>query len=139
MRTSGVDVSNSPILLLVEDENLISLALAEELVSGGYVVVTAHDGHLAIEELRSDAARFQAVITDIRLGEGPDGWAVAHTARELSPTISVVYMSGDSAAGWASNGVPDSVMLPKPFAPAQLVTAVSALITQADAIRLRST
>jgi hypothetical protein len=47
-------------------------------------------------------------------------------------------MSGDSAAGWASNGVPDSVMLPKPFAPAQLVTAVSALITQADAIRLRS-
>jgi DNA-binding response OmpR family regulator len=71
MRTSGVDVSKSPILLLVEDENLISLALAEELVSGGYVVVTAHDGHLAIEELRSDAARFQAVITDIRLGEGP--------------------------------------------------------------------
>ena len=132
-------MSESPILLLVEDENLIALALADELVSGGYTVVTAHDGQLALDEIHADVSRFRAVITDIRLGAGPDGWSVAHAAREVSPTISVVYMSGDSAGGWAANGVPESVMLAKPFAPAQLVTAVSALITQADAIRLRST
>jgi hypothetical protein len=36
-------------------------------------------------------------------------------------------MSGDSAEDWASKGVPHSIMLPKPFAPAQLVSAVSHL------------
>ncbi len=130
-------MSDSPVLLLVEDENLIAIALEDELVAAGYAVVTAHDGAVALEELRADTTRFQAIITDIRLGAGPDGWAIAHAARELSPTIAVVYMSGDSAAGWAANGVPESVMLAKPFAPAQLVTAVSTLITHAEAIRLR--
>ena len=39
-------------------------------------------------------------------------------------------MSGDSAADWASAGVPNSIMLTKPFAPAQLVTAVSQLLNR---------
>jgi hypothetical protein len=37
-------------------------------------------------------------------------------------------MSGVHADEWASKGVPNSVMLAKPFAPAQLVTAVSQLL-----------
>jgi hypothetical protein len=37
-------------------------------------------------------------------------------------------MSGKSAADWASKGVPNSIMLEKPFAPAQLVTAVANLL-----------
>jgi hypothetical protein len=37
-------------------------------------------------------------------------------------------MSGASADDWASKGVPNSIMLSKPFAPAQLVTAVSNLL-----------
>jgi hypothetical protein len=40
----------------------------------------------------------------------------------------VVYVSGDSAEAWASKGVPNSIMLAKQFAPAQLVTAVSQLL-----------
>lgn len=41
--------------------------------------------------------------------------------------MAVVYMTGDSAADWASEGVPSSVMVQKPFAMAQLITAVSSL------------
>jgi hypothetical protein len=37
-------------------------------------------------------------------------------------------VSGDSAEDWGSKGVPNSIMLAKPFAPAQLVTAVSQLL-----------
>jgi ABC-type proline/glycine betaine transport system permease subunit len=37
-------------------------------------------------------------------------------------------MSGSSAEDWASKGVPHSVMIAKPFAPAQLVTAVAQLL-----------
>jgi hypothetical protein len=37
-------------------------------------------------------------------------------------------MSGGAAEQWASHGVPNSILLTKPFAPAQLVTAISQLL-----------
>jgi hypothetical protein len=46
----------------------------------------------------------------------------------MDPEFPVFYMTGDSADEWASNGVPNSILLTKPFAPAQLVTAVSQLL-----------
>lgn len=73
--------------------------------------------------------KYRALVTDINLGRGTvDGWEIARHAREVDPKIPVVYMSGDSGGNWASKGVPNSVMLSKPFAPAQLVTAVSQLL-----------
>ena len=46
-----------------------------------------------------------------------------------------VYMTGDSIDDWSSKGVPDSVVISKPFAPAQISTAVATLITAADTQR----
>ena len=60
-----------------------------------------------------------------------DGWEVAQHAREIEPDFPVVYMSGAAAADWTSIGVPNSIMLAKPFAPAQLLTAVSNLLNSA--------
>jgi len=37
-------------------------------------------------------------------------------------------MTGAAADQWASHGVPNSILLTKPFAPAQLVTALSQLL-----------
>ena len=37
-------------------------------------------------------------------------------------------MTGTEAEQWASHGVPNSILLTKPFAPAQLVTAISQLL-----------
>lgn len=128
-------MSEPATLLLVEDEGLIAIALEEELVGAGFHVVVADSGDLAMAELKADTGRFRAVITDVRLGAGPDGWMVAHAARELCASMPVVYISGDSGVNWAANGVPESIMLPKPFAPAQLVTAVSTLVARTDLAR----
>jgi DNA-binding response OmpR family regulator len=57
-----------------------------------------------------------------------DGWAVARTAREIDPEFPVVYMTGAAADQWPVQGVPNSILLAKPFAPAQLVTAISNLL-----------
>ena len=65
---------------------------------------------------------------DINLLGRIDGWEVAKQARKIDPQLPVVYMSGKDADDWASKGVPNSIMLAKPFAPAQLVTAVSQLL-----------
>lgn len=119
-------------LLLAEDEPLIREDVRHGLTEVGFAVVTANNGNDAIRELEASPARFRAVITDIRLGAGPNGWDVAHRARELVPDIAIVYMSGDSVADWSANGVPKSIMVAKPFVLAQLVTAVSNLLNETD-------
>lgn len=60
------------------------------------------------------------------------GWEVAVRARELKPDLPVVYVTGDSGHEWASRGVPGSVVVSKPFAPAQIVVALASLANQSD-------
>jgi hypothetical protein len=64
----------------------------------------------------------------LRLGRGPTGWDVARRARELNEDLPIVYMTGGNGHEWASQGVPNSILIAKPFAPAQIVTAVSHLL-----------
>ena len=119
------------LLLLVEDEMLIAHTLEDALLEAGFEIRTVHDGAGALRVFEENPDAFRALVTDIRLPQdGPDGFDLAHRARELSPTIAVIYMSGDSAVQWASKGVPKSIMLQKPFAIAQLVTAVSNLLNE---------
>lgn len=117
------------IILVVEDEALIRDVVEETLDDGGFKVVLATSGEEAVKLLDSSDPKYRALVTDVNLG--PDkmsGWDVARHARSADPELAVVYMTGDSAAEWASQGVPNSVLLTKPFAPAQLVTAVAQLL-----------
>ena len=116
-------------ILVVEDDTLVQAVVEEALSDGGFEIVIASSGKNATELLGGADAKFRALVTDIDLGpDGLDGWEVARRAREINPTFPVVYMSGSSAEDWASKGVPRSVMIAKPFAPAQLVTAVAQLL-----------
>ena len=124
-----------PELLLVEDEILIQALLVAAFEDTGFEIVTASDGKQAIAALDSNAAGFKAVITDIKLPGKLDGWDVARHARELVSDMPIVYITGDSTHEWSSKGVPESVVLTKPFAPAQLTTAIATLITAVDTRR----
>jgi two-component system, OmpR family, response regulator len=121
-----------PMLLLVEDDHSLRGILELALTDEGFDVIVANNGTSALTRLDADAAQFKGLITDIRLGKGESGWDVAHRARELVSGIPVVYMSGDSAGEWSANGVPESVMLQKPFVIAQLITAITTLLNQAS-------
>jgi hypothetical protein len=46
--------------------------------------------------------------------------------------LPVIYVSGASHQDWTSKGVPESVMIAKPFAPAQIVVAISGLLNKAS-------
>jgi DNA-binding response OmpR family regulator len=121
-----------PIILVVEDDNLVQSVLEDALTDGGFKIVIASSGENAVEMLEAADGKYRAVVTDINLGRDKlEGWEVARRAREIDPLFPVVYISGDSAEDWASKGVPDSIMLAKPFAPAQLVAAVSQLLNSA--------
>ena len=121
-----------PVILVVEDDPLVQTVVEEALTDGGFKTVVASSGAKARALLDASEGRYRALVTDINLGREPiDGWEIARHAREIDPAFPIVYMSGDSSEDWASKGVPNSIMLAKPFAPAQLVTAVSQLLNSA--------
>jgi CheY-like chemotaxis protein len=120
------------LLLLVEDEDTVRSVLEESLRDGGFDLKLAGNGADALAILESESETVRGLITDINLGQGPSGWDVAKRARELIPDLPVVYMSGADAEKWASHGVPNSTIVAKPFAPAQIVTAISTLLNVTD-------
>jgi CheY-like chemotaxis protein len=128
-----VQVENPLVILVVEDDHLIQSLVEDALSDGGFETAFASSGERAMEMLDASEVKFRALVTDINLGRDKlSGWEVARHAREINPDLPVVYMSGDSAEDWASKGVPHSIMLAKPFAPAQLITAVSQLLNRGD-------
>jgi DNA-binding response OmpR family regulator len=127
-------LENLLIILVVEDDPLIQTIVEDALTDGGFEIAIASSGETAVELLDAFDAKYRALVTDINLGRGKmDGWEVARRAREINPEFPIIYMTGDSAAEWASKGVPNSILLTKPFAPAQLVTAVSQLLNSGNA------
>lgn len=110
------------------DEALLLMDFEVALADAGFHVTAVTRGGKAIEILRAANAPIDGVVTDIRFGEYPDGWEVARVAREIDPDIPVVYISGHGAVDWASKGVPNSIMIEKPFTSSQLLTAVSQLL-----------
>lgn len=122
----------APVLLYVEDEAMTLGLVEEALREAGFEVLTATDGHEAIAQLGAKSRILRGLITDINLGDCPDGWEVARNARESIDGLPVVYVSGACEHEWTSRGVPNSLMIAKPFAPAQIVVAISSLLVALD-------
>ncbi|MEP7084143.1 MAG: response regulator [Betaproteobacteria bacterium] len=118
-------------ILVVEDDPSIQTIVGDALADGGFEVEIAPSGVAALTLLQGNKGQYRALVTDINMPGEVDGWAVAKQAREIDPAFPVIYMTGAAADQWASCGVPHSILLTKPFAPAQLVTAVSQLLNSA--------
>jgi CheY-like chemotaxis protein len=125
-----------PLVLLVEDQPLVLLVAQDALEAGGYTVIPVQLASEALSLLDSRSAELSGLVTDVRLPGGTDGWEIARHARELRADLPVVYTTGDSAADWPANGVPNSIVIQKPYAAAQLLTAISTLVTKADTNRI---
>jgi DNA-binding response OmpR family regulator len=116
------------VVLVIEDEYPIQGIVEDALTEGGFATDILSSGEEALTLFRGRLKNYKALVTDVSLKGRLNGWEVAAQIRETDPAFPVVYMSGARADEWASKGVPNSIMLAKPFAPAQLVTAISQLL-----------
>jgi DNA-binding response OmpR family regulator len=130
-------MTSSVLVFVVEDDELIRLSLEDALTEGGFDVTIAADGETAMALLDAEGGNYSALITDIKLPGRFTGWDVARHAREINDKVPVIYITGDSGHDWSSKGVPNSRLMLKPFALAQVVTAVSQLINATAAERGR--
>lgn len=116
------------LILLSEDEAIIQASTAEALEDGGFRILPAYTGEEAIKLLDQHGSEITGLITDVGLGDGPDGWAVARYARTLNHEMPVVFTTAEHAEDWSVMGVPNSVLVQKPYAEAQVVTAITTLL-----------
>jgi DNA-binding response OmpR family regulator len=116
-----------PLILVIEDEYPLQGVIDEALVEGGFATDMLSSGEEALTLFLS-GRNYRALVTDVNLKGRLSGWDVARQIREKEASFPVIYMTGAATDQWASQGVPNSILLQKPFAPAQLVTAVSQLL-----------
>ena len=132
MSADEADAIAMPLILLVEDEILIRAMVVEALEEAGFSTLVAGDAQQAVALFSGNGHEIRGLVTDINLGDDMDGWELARAAREHASDLPVVYVSGASAHEWASQGVPNSLMIIKPFAPAQVVVAISSLLVASN-------
>jgi DNA-binding response OmpR family regulator len=115
------------VVLVVDDDPSIQSIVEETLDDGGFEPAVASSGEDSLSLLHAN--RYRVLVIDIALGRGRiRGWDVARRARAINPSLPIIYITGGDADEWAIQGVPNSILLVKPFVPAQLVTAVAQLL-----------
>lgn len=115
-------VMTLPLILVVEDEAIVRLHALSILGDAGFPTLEAASAEQAIAllETRRDIA---VVFTDIQLGAGMDGLALARAIRNRWPPVELILTSGRMRVG------PDrmparGVFLGKPYQARQLVDSV---------------
>jgi CheY-like chemotaxis protein len=115
----------TPTVLLVEDEVLIRLMVAEELRGRGIQVLEASSADEALSVLES-ALPIHLLFTDIHLPGAMNGVALANLARTRYPHLKLIITSSQAPAGGA---VADS-FIPKPYDLPAVIRQVEALLAQ---------
>lgn len=108
------------VVLVVEDEWLISDMIASSLRDAGYLVLEIGSGDAAVSLLRQ-GGHFDILLTDINLGPGATSWDVGEAFRAANPRKPIIYASGNPAD--LNRQVSDSLFFKKPYQPAAIVHA----------------
>ena len=108
-------------ILLVEDEVLIRIDLADYLRAAGFRnVLEAGNGDQALAMLGAHPA-INLVISDVRMPGATDGAALAGWLRANRPHVKVILVSGHIAS--LKPGAAD-LLIEKPIQPQSLITSI---------------
>jgi CheY-like chemotaxis protein len=110
-----------PRILIVEDEFLIRMTLAEALAEHGFDVAEAASGEEALATLRGDPL-ISLLLTDIQLPGALNGLDLARSAREGRPDLPVIYVTGRPDAMPSPVQAARDVFVPKPYLPSEVAT-----------------
>ena len=123
----GNNVPNARVLL-VEDEFLIRIMLAEALTEVGLEVVDAAGGEEGIRCL-DQSPQFDLIITDVQMPGLTDGIEVARHARKRFPEMPIIFATArpDSVRAFKERREFDTV-IQKPYGPDQVIALVRGIL-----------
>ena len=114
-------------ILFVEDEEDLTLIVADTLRGEGYEVVTAVDGEDGLEKFKTEAA--DIVVADVMMPK-MDGFTMAKEIRKLSPTVPLLFLTAKSTIDDVEHGfeIGANDYLKKPFELRELIVRIKALL-----------
>lgn len=105
-------------ILVVEDEVLIRLVIAEYLRDCGYRVIEAVHADEALLVLRKSELAIDIVFTDVEMPGSMDGFALAQWVRNNRPGMDVILAGSVGRAVQAASDLCDAQnSVPKPYDP----------------------
>jgi two-component system, response regulator PdtaR len=113
-------------ILVVEDEALIRVLIAEELRLGGFSVIEADRADDALTYIKA-GEQVDLVFSDIRTPGSLNGLQLAETLREKYPDIPVILTSGNALPRHV--GVVEA-FVPKPYDVMQTIALMSSILAQ---------
>jgi two-component system chemotaxis response regulator CheY len=114
-------------ILVVDDEEMVRMAIKAILRFGGYDVADAEHGAEAVEKFRGASPAFDLVVLDMHMPQ-MDGHSALLKIREIDPNARVVLLSGalhDPAGVTEQEGV---AFLHKPFENDELLGLVREML-----------
>src|SRR5581483_12494867 len=85
-------VTQAPLnILVVDDESPLRESLRQSFTREGHKVMAVPDGRSAIDRATTD--RFDIVLLDVALGEGPDGYEVCRTRRSRRNIVPIIMLT----------------------------------------------
>jgi CheY-like chemotaxis protein len=126
----------APAVLLVEDEPLVRLFVAELLLEAGFRVVEAADAAEALTVLNA-GIRIDVLLADVDMPPGINGYELAHKVHQAWPLTEILITSGRQ---WPSDGdmPPGAAFLAKPCPNEAIVSHVRSAAERSGAARERA-
>jgi CheY-like chemotaxis protein len=123
--------SDSPTILVVEDEVLIRLVIAEYLRECGYKVHEAAHADEAVAVLDAPEVSIDIVFSDVVMPGTMDGFGLSRWVRDNHPGIEVILTSGiDRSADIAGMLCEAGPLLEKPYEPHGVVDRIKQLMAR---------
>ena len=132
-RTANLEPDSPPpqTVLVVEDEVLIRLVIAEYLRECGYRVHEAANADEALAVLEEPNVAVDIVFSDVIMPGSMDGFGLARWIRAHRPQIDVVLTSGiDRSAEIAGVLCEAGPLLEKPYEPQSVVDRIKQLLAR---------
>lgn len=114
-------------VIFVDDDFFSNMENCEFLRGAGFNVSGVYRARAAYE-LIDKHDRLSALVTDIDLGPGADGFDVAGRAQVAYPRLPVVFISGSKTARHRAESFERAEFIAKPFHPRQIVEALNRVI-----------
>ncbi len=122
-------------ILFVEDEEDLTLIVADTLRGQGYDVITAVDGISGLEKFKSESA--DIIVADVMMPK-MDGFSMAKEIRKLSPSVPLLFLTAKSTIDDVEEGfeIGANDYLKKPFELRELIVRIKALLRRYDTHKL---
>jgi CheY-like chemotaxis protein len=141
LHTSDVKIANPngtrELVMIVDDEDFVTMLAQRVLADEGYRVVTARDGFQAIEIYRKLRDQIELIILDFTMPV-MDGSDVFHELLQINPQVPVVLSSGfaeqERLRAMLAKGMRG--FIPKPYSQQKLLTQIRATL---DALQAEKT